>query len=235
MHDRQAFRLGQCDHERLLPIGHEAGVHVGLDGHRVQVAARMPEANALVGDVKLAADLAEHVKEGHHVSLRGALDEHVAAGGKRRGSPRGGFDAVGQCGVGEALELFHAFDAEGAVHVHGDDCAHLLQNRDQIHDFRFDGRAGQFRLAFGEHSRQQGLLGGPNRWVRQMDFRAMQAVRSGDMDAVLVFLVDVGAEFAQSVEMEVDRTPTDIAAAERRNERLAQAMHEWAGEQDRNA
>ena len=28
--------------------------------------------------------------------------------------------------MGEALELFHAFDAEGAVHVHGDDGAHLL-------------------------------------------------------------------------------------------------------------
>ena len=55
------------------------------------------------------------------------------------------------------------------------------------------------------------------------------------MDAVLVFFVNVGTELTQSVEVEVDGASADIASAERRNERLAEAMHERAGEQDRNA
>jgi len=63
----------------------------------------------------------------------------------------------------------------------------------------------------------------------------MQAVRRGDMNAVLMFLIDVGAQLAQRFQMEIDRTTADIAPAESRNERLAQAMQQRAGEQDRNA
>ena len=59
--------------------------------------------------------------------------------------------------------------------------------------------------------------------------RAMQTVRSGDVNAVLVFIVDVRAEFAQGFQMEVNRTTADIATAESRNERLAQTVQQRAG------
>ena len=235
MHDGKAVGLGQRHDERLLPVGHEARVHVGFDGHRLQISARMPESDALVGDVEFAADLAEHVQEGHHFRLGGALDEDVAMGGERGGRPGGGLDAVGQRRVRVALELLDAFDAERAVHVHGDDGAHLLQHAHQIHDLRFDGGAGKLGLAFGEHGGEQRLLGGAHGRVRQVDLRAMQTVRSGDVNAVLVFLVDVRAELAQGFQMEVNRTTADVAAAERRNERLAQTVQQRAGEQNRNA
>jgi len=96
VHDRQTAGLGQGDHQRLLPVGHEARVHVGLEGDRLQVAARVPELDAaldaghagpghpVVGDPELAADRAEHVQEGHHVGLPGAAHLDLAPGGQRR-------------------------------------------------------------------------------------------------------------------------------------------------------
>ena len=235
MHDRQALGLGERHDQRLLPVGHEAGVYIGFDGHRVQVAARVPETDALVRDVEFATDLAEYVEEGHHLRLGGALDEDVAVGGKRGGRPAGGFDAVGQRGVRVALELLDAFDAEGAVHIHGDDGAHLLQHGHEVHDLRLGGGAGQFGLALSQHGGQQGLLGGADRRVRQMNLRSLQAVRRGDVDAVGVVLVHIGTELAQGFQMEVDGTAADVATAERRDERLAEAMQQRSGKEDRDA
>ena len=57
-------------------------MHVGLDGHGPQGAARMPEADAVVAHIELAADLAEDIQVGHHVGLVGALDHDVAVGGQ---------------------------------------------------------------------------------------------------------------------------------------------------------
>ena len=48
VHDRHALGLRERDDERLLPVGHEAGVHVGLDDDRLQLAARVEEADAVV-------------------------------------------------------------------------------------------------------------------------------------------------------------------------------------------
>ena len=195
----------------------------------------MPESDALVGDVEFAADLAEHVQEGHHFRLGGALDEDVAMGGERGGRPGGCLDAIRQRRVRVPLQFLDTLDAEGAINVHRNDCAHLLQHAHQIHDLRFDGGAGKLGLAFGEHGGEQRLLGGAHGRVRQVDLRAMQTVRSGDVNAVLVFLVDVRAEFAQGFQMEVNRTSANRAAAQRGNERFTQTVHERAGEQDRDA
>ena len=195
----------------------------------------MPEADALVRHLELAAHLAEHVQERDHLRLGRALDEDVAVRGKRGGRPGRGLDTVGQRRVRVALQLLDAFNAEGAVHVHGNNRAHLLQHAYQIHDLRLGGRARQFGLALGQHGRQQRLLGGAHRRVGQVDLRSMQAVGRGDVDAVLVLLVHRGAQLAQRLQMEVDRAPADRAAAQCRNERLAQTVHERAGEQDRDA
>ena len=210
-------------------------MHVGLDRHRLQVAARVPEADAAVGDVELAADFAEHIEERHHLRLRRALHEHVAVCGERGRRPRRRLNAVGESRVSVALQLLHALDAERAVHVHRDDRAHLLQHGHQVHDLRFGRRAGQLGLAICEHGGEQSLLGRAHRRVRQVDLRAVQTVRRGDVNAVLVFLVNGGAEFAQCLQMEVDRPAANVAAAERRDERLAQPVQQRAREQDRNA
>ena len=53
VHDRDALRLGERDDERLLPVGHEAGVHVGLDDDGLERGSGVVEADAVVVDVEL--------------------------------------------------------------------------------------------------------------------------------------------------------------------------------------
>ena len=154
VHNRQAIGLRQSHHERLLPVGHEARVHVGLDSHGLEVAARMPETNALVRHLEFAAHLAEHVEERDHLRLGGTLDENVTVRGERGGRPGRRLDAIRQRRVRVPLQFLDTLDAEGAINVHRNDCAHLLQHAHQIHDLRLSGRARQFGLALGQHGRQ---------------------------------------------------------------------------------
>ena len=114
----------------------------------------MPETNTLVRHLEFAAHLAEHVEERDHLRLGGTLDENVTVRGERGGRPGRGLDTVGQRRVRVALQLLDAFNAEGAVHVHGNNRAHLLQHAHQIHDLGLGGRARQFGLALGQHGRQ---------------------------------------------------------------------------------
>ena len=55
------------------------------------------------------------------------------------------------------------------------------------------------------------------------------------MNAVLMLLVHVRTQLAQGLQMEINRTAANVASAERRNERFAQAVQQRTGEQDRNA
>ena len=54
------------------------------------------------------------------------------------------------------------------------------------------------------------------------------------MNAVLMFLIDVGTQLAQRFQVEINRTTANIASAESRNERLTQTVQQRAGEQNRN-
>ena len=87
MDDRQTIRLGEGDHQRLLPVGHEAGMNIGLHHDGSQVTAGVVEADAVIAHVEGAADLAEGVEEGRHVALVGAAHEDVAVGGQGGGGP----------------------------------------------------------------------------------------------------------------------------------------------------
>ena len=79
--------LREGDDERLLPVGHEAGVHVGLDDDGLELAATTEE-DAVLLDVEPAAGLAEDVEERQHLLLLGAADEDLAVGRQRRATPR---------------------------------------------------------------------------------------------------------------------------------------------------
>ena len=60
VHDGASLGLCQSDDERLLPVGHESGMHVGLERHGLQISARVPEVDAatdrVVVDLERAAD-----------------------------------------------------------------------------------------------------------------------------------------------------------------------------------
>ena len=184
-------------------------------------------------DFEFTADAAEDVEEGDELGLGGAFDEDVSPGGQRGRGPGGGLIAVGQRPVDEAAQGVHAFDAHDPVGVDGDDGAHLLQQGDEVHDLGFDGRIAQFGHAFGADRGQQHLLGGTHGGEGQFDLRALEAPTGGEHDAA-GGLVDLGAELAQHVEVEVDGTIPDVAAAQIGNERLAQAVQEGSAEEDRD-
>ncbi len=208
-------------------------MHVGLQGDRLELAAGVPEADALVVHLEGAADLPEGVEEGHHLQLAGAADVDVALGGERRAGPGGGLQPVRQRTVGVAAELVHAGDQDGPVGAQRDDRAHLLQDADQVDDLRLDGRVAQLGDALGEHRGEQHLLGRADRGVGQLDLGAAQALL-GDQVGALRVLLDGGAELAQHLEVEVDRAAADVAAAQARDEGVAEAVQQRAAEQDRD-
>ena len=232
--DGQALGLGERHDEGLLPVGHEAGVDVGLHHDRLQVTAGVVEADALIGDVEGAPHLAEGVEEGGHVALVGSTHEHVPASGQGGRGPGGGLDAVRQGRVGVAAQLVDALDVDGAVGVHRDDGAHLLQDVDQVHDLGLDGGIAQLGQSVRAHSGEQGLLGGSDRGVGKLDDGALETVRRGEPDA-LGLLVDRGAELAQDLQVEVDGAVTDTAPTQVGDEGLPQAVQERTAEEDRDA
>ena len=210
-------------------------MHGRLQGDRVQRLARVVETDAVGVDIEGAAHLAEGIQEGRHVGLVSAAHVDVAAGCQRGGRPGGCLDAVRQRRVTVAGQLGHALDADRAVRVHGNDRAHLLQDVDEVEDLRLDGRALQGRDALVANGGEQGLLGGAHRREGQLDDRAVQA-RVGALDVHAVgLLIDDRAELAQRLQVEVDGTPANRAAAELGNEGLAQLVQERAAEEDRDA
>jgi len=70
--------------------------------------------------------------------------------------------------------------------------------------------------------------------VRQLDLGTLEAIRGGHADAARQ-LVDDSPELAQDVEVEVDGTVADAAAAEIGDERLAETVQQRTAEQDRDA
>jgi hypothetical protein len=245
VHDRQATGLGQGHHQGLLPVGHEAGVHVRLQGDGVELAARVPELDAAldagdapaghagVGDLELAADGAEDVEERHHVGLLRAQHLDLAAGGERGGRPAGGLDPVRDRLVVVAVQLRHAEDLDDPVGVHRDDRAHLLQHADEVHDLRLDGRVAQLGHALGPHRGEQHLLGGAHAGVGQLELGAVQPVRRRQVHA-FGGLVDHRAELPQGLDVEVDRARPDVTSAQVRDERVAEPVQQRAAEQDRD-
>ena len=228
------MRLRERDHERLLPVGHEPGVHVGLDDDGLQLAAGVEEADAVLVDLEVAADLAEDVEEREHLGLAGTADEDVAVGRERRGRPARGLVAVEERAVGVAVQLVDALDADDPVGVDRDDGAHLLQDVDEIHDLGLDRRARELGDAVGEHGREQHLLGRADARVRKRDLGAVQAAGRRHADAARE-LLDDGAEVAQHLEVVVDGAVADAAAAEIGDERLAEPVQQRSAEQDRDA
>ena len=80
---------------------------------------------------------------------------------------------------------------------------------------------------------EQHLLGRADARVGQLELRAVQPVRRGQVQA-LGRLVDHGAELAQRLEVEVDRPVADVAAAEIGDERVAEPVQQRPAQQDRD-
>ena len=133
-----------------------------------------------------------------------------------------------------ALEAIDTLDQDHAIGLDRDDRAHLLQDGDEIHDLRLDGRVLQLGGALRTHGGEKHLLGRTDARVRQLDVCTMQTVRSSDVDA-LEGLVHDSTEGTKGIEVEVDGAITDAATAEIGNARLTETVKQRTAEQDRDA
>ncbi len=158
----------------------------------------------------------------------------VASGRQRGAGPAGGLQPVRDRPVGVAAQPRHALDLDHPVGVDLDDRAHLLQHADQVDDLRLHRRVAQLGDALGAYRREQHLLGRADARVRQLELGAAQSVGGGQIQA-LGRLVDDRAELAQRLEVKVDRPVADVAAAQVRDERVAEPVQQRTAEQDRDA
>src|SRR5437588_374001 len=147
-------------------------------------------------------------------------DVEVAAGegsGEDEGS---GFDSVGDDAVPGAMELSDALYSNGGCAGALDFCAHGVQQRRQVGDFRFTGAVLHDGFAIGKRGgHQQVLSAGDGDFVEE-DFGAFEPIAidriSGGFD-VAVFLRDLGAEALETFDMQVDGTRADGASAGQRD------------------
>src|SRR5690625_3356267 len=234
VNDRQSRGLCEGNDKGLLPIGHEAGMHVGLKHDGPQFGARMVEPDPGVGDVEGAADFAEHIEERHHRALLRAADENIASCGERGGAPRVRLAASGERGVGMDFEPLDTLNSEDPIGIDRDDGAHFLQDRNEVVDFWFDRGVAQFGNALGADGGKQELFGCSDRRIGKFELGAPQAVGGRDADPGLVLFYRC-PECAQYVEVVVDGPVANVAATEIWNEGLADPVDEWPAKQDRYA
>ena len=129
----------------------------------------------------------------------------------------------------------HTLNADGAVSVDRNNGAHLLQNIDEVHDFRLDSGALQRGNTVISNRSQQSLLGCANGGERQLNNRAVKTGCGAlDMDAFRLLINDC-TELTQSFQVEVDGTATNRAATQLGNEGFTQLVKKRAAEQDRDA
>ena len=129
----------------------------------------------------------------------------------------------------------HTLNADGAVSIDRNNGAHLLQNIDEVHDFRLNGGALQRGNSVITNRGQKSLLGCTNGGEGQLNNRAVKTGCGAlDMDAFRLLINDC-AELTQSFQVEVDGTATDCAATQLRNEGFTQLVKKRATEQDRDA
>src|SRR5690348_3904660 len=231
--DGHAARLGEQDGEGLLPVGHEAGVNVGLqrDGLGGMVGAE--EADAVVFDGEIQADAIEGVEEGEQRALVSAEQAHITFGEVGGDGERDGLVAVAEDGVLSAVETIHTLDHDLAVHTLLDDGAHLLQELDEVEDLRLDGgvlddgdavrEGGGDEQGFGRHDAGEG----------QLDGGAGETAGAQVIEAIT--LLDDRAHLLQAGEVVVDGAGADAVAARSGDDSAAGAMQDGAGGEDGEA
>ena len=140
------------------------------------------------------------------------LERHVAAGHACRDDERACLDAVGQHVVLGAAQPSLALDLDRVGRGPLDLGAHLLQQRDQVVDLGFPGGRPDDRVALGQGRGEHRVLGAHDGHLREGDLGAAQPARRCD-EVVAVAVLDVRAQGAHRVDVEVDRPAADAVAA----------------------
>ena len=161
----------------------------------------------------------------------------VTAGGGDRAQKGAGLDAVGHHLVRGAVQALDALDANAARAMALDARAHADQQLGQVGDFGFLGGVFQHRLAFGQRSGHEEVLGSGDGHHVGGDARAAQAAAAGRQARhhVAVLDLDLRAHGLQALDVLVHRPRADGAATRQRHPRAAKARQQRAQHQHRRA
>ncbi len=156
----------------------------------------------------------------------GAAQQHIAAGHGGRHRIGAGLDAVGQHFMRRAVQLRHALDLEAI----GADAINPGAHRDEafgdIGDLGLHRGILDHRRAAGERCRHHDGVRRPNRHFRQVHEIADEAAARRPGHDIALVDVDLGPQFLEAVEEEIDRPRADGAAARQRHAGIALARQQ---------
>ena len=118
------------------------------------------------------------------------------------------------------MQLLHALNADRIGACTADFGAHLVQIVRQIDNLRLLGNVLQNGRAFGQRRSHHNILRCANARKIKINARALQAFRSTRFDITMA-LLDIHAQSLKALQMNINRTCADSAAARHRNTCLA--------------
>ena len=183
----------------------------------------------------LDPDVAQSVERGTHVARIGALEPHFAASDRRRAGIGPRLDPVGHHAVGRAMQLAHPVDRQLGGPDPLDLRAHRGEQIAQIDDLGLARGVDQPAGALAQHRRHQRILGRADRDHGEVELAAGQPAVGRHRLHIALRQFDMRAEGFERLEVEVDRTVADRAAAGQRYGRLAGAREQRAEHEDRGA
>ena len=162
-----------------------------------------------------------------HVLGDDVLDEHLTARGGHGGHVGTGLDLVGDDAVAAAGELLHAADADGVRAGALDVRAHGVEEVREVDDMRLLGGVFDRGDAIGEDGGHHDVHRRADADHVEIDGRALEAAAPGrGVDEVA--LRHVRAHRAEALDVLVDRTYTEVAAAGHGDRCLTEAAEQRA-------
>lgn len=199
-----------------LHVGGVAGVGGGDEVDALEVFAAVDGAGVsgvVEGDGVSGFD--DGGGDGFEVFAVDAAEGDAIAGEGGGGHEGSGFDAVGDDGVFDGVELFDAFDGDAAGSSALDFGSHGVEEVGEVEDFGFCGGGFDDGDAIGEGGGHHDVVGAEDGGAvgsAEVDFRAAEAIGGGE-DDVSAFEFDFCAEGLEAAEVEVYGAVADDAAA----------------------
>ena len=226
----RAIRHAVKRHDLGLHIGGEAGVRLRADRHRLRAAVHryMDPVRTRFNLSPRLADLVDHNRK----RVRSDIGERHITLRRGRGRHEGTrLNAVGDHGVFRAVKRIAAVNHNGRRAVTLNLRAHRAQAVREIHHFRLTRGVFNHRAAFGEDCRHHDVFGSGDRHHIGHDLRPLQPAALQIHESVIN--LHVGSHLEERLNVLIDRTGADRAAAGERHPGRAEPRGERAEHENR--
>ena len=219
-------------HDLRLHVGREARIGRGRDGERLQGLDHR-HLHAVRGRLDIDTRRFERVGDRQHVARLGADQFDRPAGNPRRAGVAARFDSVGHDVIVAAVQPLDPVDDEVRAADPLDGRAHGHEEIAQVDDFRLARRVEQLRPTGCENGGHDGIFGRTDRNDRKAVIAAFQSTLGGAGLHIAGGQFDLRAHRFQRLQMQVDRTVADRAAAGQRHGRFAHPRQHRTEHQNR--